>query len=75
MEFSRQEFWSGLPFSSPGHLPDPGIQPGSPALQADSLPSELLTHSIKDEIGAHMLIPIVTEKNNGKNYSMDTARM
>ena len=38
--FSRQEYWSGLPFPSPGHLPDPGIEPGSPALQADSLPSE-----------------------------------
>ena len=41
MGFSRQEYWSGLPFPSPGDLPDPGIQPGSPALQADSLPSEL----------------------------------
>ena len=41
MEFSRQEYWSGLPFPSPGDLPDPGIDPGSPALQADSLPSEL----------------------------------
>ena len=40
MEFSRQEYWSGLPFPSPGDLPDPGIKPGSPALQADSLPSE-----------------------------------
>ena len=39
MGFSRQEHWSGLPFSSPGDLPDPGIEP-SPALQADSLPSE-----------------------------------
>ena len=38
--FSRQENWSGLPFPSPGHLPDPGTEPGSPALQADSLPSE-----------------------------------
>ena len=38
--FSRQEYWSGLPFPSPGDLPDPGIEPGSPALQADSLPSE-----------------------------------
>ena len=35
MEFSRQEYWSGLPFSSPGDLSDPGIEPGSPALQAD----------------------------------------
>ena len=40
MEFSRQEYWSCLPFPSPGNLPDPGIKPGSPALQADSLPSE-----------------------------------
>ena len=38
MEFSRQEYWSGLPFPSPGDLPDPGIEPGSPALQADALP-------------------------------------
>ena len=40
MEFSRQEYWSGLPFPSPGDLPNPGIEPGSPALQADALPSE-----------------------------------
>ena len=38
----RQDYWSGLPFPSPGDLPDPGIKPGSPALQADSLPSEPL---------------------------------
>jgi len=38
--FSRQEYCSGLPFPSPGDLPDPGIELGSPALQADSLPSE-----------------------------------
>ena len=37
MEFSRQEYWSGLPFSSPGNLPNPGIEPVSPALQEDSL--------------------------------------
>ena len=40
MEFSRQEYWSGLPCPSPGDLPNPGIDPGSPALQADTLPSE-----------------------------------
>ena len=40
MEFSRQEYWSGLPFPTPGDLLDPGIKPGSPALQADSLLSE-----------------------------------
>ena len=38
MGFSRQEYWSGLPFPSPGDLPDPGIEPRSPALQADALP-------------------------------------
>ena len=41
MRFSRQEYWSGLPFPSPVDLPDPGIDPGSPALQADSFPTEL----------------------------------
>ena len=40
MGFSRQEYWSGLPFLSPGDLPDPGIESRSPALQADSLPPE-----------------------------------
>ena len=40
MDFSRQEYWSGLPTPSPGDLPDPGINLGSPALQADSLPYE-----------------------------------
>ena len=40
LEFSRQEYWSGLPFPSLGDLPNPGIEPGSPALQADSLPSD-----------------------------------
>ena len=38
--FSRQEYWSGLPFPSPGDLPDPGIEPRSPALQGDALTSE-----------------------------------
>ena len=40
MGFSRQEYWSGLPFLSPGDLPDPGIKPRSPAFQADALTSE-----------------------------------
>ena len=40
MEFFRQEYWSGLPFPPPGDLPHPMIEPGSPALQVDSLPSE-----------------------------------
>ena len=41
MGFSRHEYWSGLPFPSPGDLPNPGIEPRSPALQADALTAEL----------------------------------
>ena len=40
MEFSRSEYWSGYPLPSPGDLPNSGIEPRSPALQADSLPAE-----------------------------------
>ena len=40
MGFSRQQYWSGLPFPSPGDLPNPGIEPGSPALEAEALTSE-----------------------------------
>ena len=40
MGFSKQEYWSGLPFPSPGDLPNPGIEPGSPALEANTLTSE-----------------------------------
>ena len=40
MEFSSQEYWSGFPFPSPGDLPDPGIEPRSPTLQAEALTSE-----------------------------------
>ena len=40
MKFSRQEYWTGLPYRSPGDLPDPGIKPRSPTLQAHTLPSE-----------------------------------
>ena len=44
MGFSRQEYWSGLPFPSPGDLPDPGIEPVSSALQTDALPSKPNVH-------------------------------
>ena len=54
MGFSRQEYWSGLPFPSPGDLPDPGIEPGSPSLQADSLPSEPPGNPLNDY--DHLLI-------------------
>ena len=47
MGFSGQGYWSGLPFPSPGDLPDPGIEPRSPALQADALPSEPLVDLFK----------------------------
>ena len=56
MEFSRQEYWSGLPFPSPGDLPDSGIEPGSPTLQADALPSELPGKSFMEEAGGKQLI-------------------
>ena len=45
MGFSKQEYWSGLPFPSPGALPDPGIKPRSPALQTDSLPTKPPDHN------------------------------
>ena len=44
MGFSRQEYWSGLPFPPPGDLPNPGIKPGSPVLQTDALPSKNSHH-------------------------------
>ena len=49
MGFSKQEYWSGLPFPSAGYLPDPGIEPGSPALQTDLCWRELLLQHL--EIG------------------------
>ena len=42
MEFPKQEYWSGLPFPPPGHIPNPGVDPKSPALEADSLPLSYL---------------------------------
>ena len=63
MGFSRQECWSGLPFPSPGDLPDPGMEgmePGPPALQADSLPTELRgkpPYNLKAPISALLTMP------------------
>ena len=57
MGFSRQECWSRLPFPSPGDLPNPGIELGSPALQADTLTSEPLNKgSIKDYFQSPLVI-------------------
>ena len=58
VEFSRQEYWSGLPFPSPGDLPDPGIKPRFPVLQADSLPFEPHKNKQKSHIGTQVHICI-----------------
>ena len=60
MGFCRQEYWSGLPFPSPGDLPDQRIEPGSPALQADALSSEPpgkpgLTNHLGEAVGRLVL--------------------
>ena len=55
MEVSRQEYWSGLPFPSPGDLPDPGIEPRFPAMQADPLLTEPEKwHCRKAWLGPHL---------------------
>ena len=51
MEFSRQEYWSGLPFPPPGDLPDPGIKLRSPAWQEDSLPNKPPTRGALGQVG------------------------
>ena len=56
MGFSRQEYWSGLPFPSPEDLPDPGIESGSPVLQADSLSFELQGRPLEsDWVGSNFV--------------------
>ena len=57
MGFSRQEYWSGLPFPSPGDLPDPGIKPGFPAFQADALTSEPPGKLRKEQFQTHFMMP------------------
>ena len=56
MGFSRQEYWSGVPFPSPGDLPDPGIEPGAPALQIDTLPSEPSGKPKNTGVGSYFLL-------------------
>ena len=58
VEFSRQEYWSGLPFPSPGDLPYPGIKPGSAALQADSTLLATREAPIKNKIKKHQMSKI-----------------
>ena len=64
MEFSRQEYWSGMPFPSPEDLPDPGLEPRPPALQADSLPTDL---SGKPKIKTKNLDKGLKKTNQSKN--------
>ena len=63
MGFSRQEYWSGLPLPSPGDLPNPGIEPGSPTLRADALTSEPPGKPNYDFYRQLILIRITKEKN------------
>ena len=56
MEFSRQEYWSNLPFPSPGDLPNPGIKPKSPTLQVDYVPSESPGKPKNTEVGSLSLL-------------------
>ena len=64
--FSRQEYWSGLPCLPPGNLPNPGIEPGSPTLQADSLPTELPGKSKNTGVGSLSLLQgiVPTQESN-----------
>ena len=62
MGFPRQEYWSGLPFPSPGDLPDPGIEPTSPALKVDSLPLSHQEALIK-VVRAHKSAPLKNDKS------------
>ena len=55
MGFSRQEYWSGLPFPSPGDLHNPGIEPGSSALQADALSSEPPGEPSKEQVSFNFM--------------------
>ena len=59
MELTRQEYWSGLPFPSPGDLPDPRIEAVSPAFQADSLPSEPQRKPLSVILGYNFLFFVV----------------
>ena len=61
MEFYRPEYWSGWPFPSPGDLPNPGIEPRSPALQVDSLPAE--PELIKGRFFLECLLVVESDRN------------
>ena len=66
MEFSKPEYWSGQPFPSPGDLPNPGIEPRSPVLQADSSPAEPQGKPKNTEVGSLSLLQwiFLTQESN-----------
>ena len=68
-EFSRQEYWSGLPCLPPGDLPNPGIESRSPGLQGDSLPSEPLGKLKNSRVGSLSLLQgnFLTQELNGSH--------
>ena len=68
MGFSRQEYWSGLPFSSLRDLPNPGIEAGSPALQADALPSEPPGKARNTVTNSMKTLKMVLVKKNVSSY-------
>ena len=74
MRFSRQGYWSGLPFPSPGDLPNPGIEPGFPALQADSLLTELSRAytSLTTLAGNHLLTCVSAKLDYKLPESLDS---
>jgi len=72
--FSRQEYWSGLPCPTPGDLPNPGIQPRSPALQVDSLPAEPLGKPKNTEVGSLSLLQGNVQPRNQSGVSCIAGR-
>ena len=79
MGFSRQEYWSGLPFPSPGDLPDPGIEPGSPTSEADALTSEppgkiLFLCMVLESVLVSFFYKCLTSFPRFSNLLMDTCK-
>ena len=73
MEFSRSEYWSGQPFPSPGNLPNPGIEPMSPAFQVDSVPAKPPGKPKKSTVGNLSLLQWIfptQESNQGLLHCM-----
>ena len=68
MGLSRQDYWSGLPFRSPGDLPDPVIEPGSPTLQADTLPSEPLVKPMLDLKDNQIFVELLDINHTGYTF-------